>query len=502
MKQQCYLGVDLGAESGRVMAGLWDGKRMRLEELHRFPNGPVQIAGTLRWDVLRLWSEIQHGLGIAARRYGKAVRSVGVDTWGVDYVLLSKTNELLGQPVHYRDSRTLGVMERAFRRVPRAEIFAATGLQFLPFNTLYQLLAMQERTPELLGTADCLLMMPDFFHWCLSGARVAEFTDATTTQFLDPINQRWSRKLLKRFGLPTKMLPQIVAPGTRLGPLLESVARNTGLSKIDVIAPASHDTSSAVAAVPTMGEKDGAWAYLSSGTWSLMGLEVRQAQLSQHVLEFNLTNEGGVDGTYRLLKNISGLWLLQQCKRAFDKAGQRHEYDQLVRLAEAAPALRSFVDADDARFLNPPDMPAAIRQFCRETLQPMPGSKGALVRCILESLALKYQSVLACLERVGGQQVEVIHIVGGGSRNHLLNQFTADACQRPVVAGPVEATVLGNVLIQARACRELSSLAELRAVVRHSSDLRPFEPKRATAGAWQGARTRFARLLARLQKER
>src|ERR1043166_5455235 len=268
MKNQCYLGVDLGAESGRVMAGLWDGRRMRLEELHRFPNGPVEIFGTLRWDVLRLWSEIQHGLGIAACRYGKAVRSVGVDTWGVDYVLLSKTNELLGQPFHYRDSRTLGVMERAFKKVPRAEIFAATGLQFLPFNTLYQLLALQRSSPDVLVAADCLLMMPDCFHWCLSGARVAEFTDASTTQFLDPKKQDWSRNLLQRFGLPTKMLPQIVPPGTRLGSLLQSVAHHTGLGRIDVIAPASHDTASAVAAVPAIGKQEGAWAYLSSGTWS------------------------------------------------------------------------------------------------------------------------------------------------------------------------------------------------------------------------------------------
>ena len=494
MKRQCYLGIDLGAESGRVMVGMWDGKRLQLKELHRFPNGPVTVGGTLRWDVLRLWSEIQHGLAGAARQFGRAVRSVGVDTWGVDYVLLSKNNEILGQPFHYRDGRTQGVMERAFKRVQRAEIFAATGLQFLPFNTLYQLLALQHSSPEVLAAANCLLMMPDFFHWCLSGARVAEFTDASTTQFLDPQSQNWSHRLLKRLGLPTKMLPQIVAPGTRLGPLLESVANHTGLRRVDVIAPASHDTGSAVAAVPAIGREEGAWAYLSSGTWSLMGLEVRQAQLSSRVLEFNLTNEGGVDGTYRLLKNISGLWLLQQCKRAFDKAGAKSDYGQLVRLAGTAPALRSFVDADEPRFLNPPDMPAAIRRFCSETRQPVPNSRGALVRCILESLALKYQRVLACLEEVGGKRVEIIHIVGGGSRNALLNQFTADACQRPAVAGPVEATVLGNLLIQARACGELGSLSELRAVVRDSSDLRTFEPKRSMAAAWEEARSRFAEL--------
>jgi rhamnulokinase len=270
VKRQCYLGIDLGAESGRVMAGLWDGARMRLEELHRFPNGPVEIGGTLRWNVLGLWSEIQHGLGIAASRYGDSVRSVGVDTWGVDFVLLSKSNELMGQPFHYRDVRTRGIMRRAFKRVPRDEIFSATGLQFLEFNTLFQLLAVQERNPELFTEADCLLMMPDFFHWCLSGTRVAEFTNATTTQFLDPKTKDWSKKLLKRFQLPTHFLPDIAPPGTRLGSLLGSVSRRSGLKTISVIAPASHDTASAVAAVPVSVQEEGTWAYISSGTWSLM----------------------------------------------------------------------------------------------------------------------------------------------------------------------------------------------------------------------------------------
>src|SRR5438552_344045 len=305
MKEQCYLGIDLGAESGRVMAGLWNGKRMRLEELHRFRNGPVALAGTLRWDVLRLWSEIQHGLALAARAHGTAVRSVGADTWGVDFVLLSKANELLGHPYHYRDGRTRGLMERAFRRVPRAEIFAATGLQFMELNTLYQLLALQRDHPDVLAAADCLLMMPDFFHWCLSGVRAAEFTDATTTQFFHPTKRAWSYDLLKRLNLPTKILPGVVLPGTRLGPLVESVAIRTGLPRIDVIAPASHDTGSAVAAVPVAKRGQGTWAYLSSGTWCLMGVELPNALLSEKVLQHNLTNEGGVDGTYRLLKNIT-----------------------------------------------------------------------------------------------------------------------------------------------------------------------------------------------------
>jgi rhamnulokinase len=485
----------MGAESGRLMAGLWNGKRLRLEEVHRFPNGPVEIGGSLRWDVLRLWSEIQHGLALAGRTYGKAVRSVGVDTWGVDFVLLSKSSEMLGHPHHYRDARTSGMMAKAFQRVPRAEIFAATGLQFMELNTLYQLLALQKNNPELLAAADCLLMMPDYFHWCLSGRRVAEFTEATTSQFFNPVRNTWATGLIKRFGLPTRMLPEIVPPGTRLGSLLDSVARRAGLGKIDVIAPASHDTGSAVAAVPAARSREGTWAYLSSGTWSLMGLELRQPQLSKRVLELDLTNEGGVDGTFRLLKNIMGLWLVQQCKRSFEADGKSVHYADLVRLAKAAPALRSLVDANDTSFLNPPDMPAALQNFCRETGQPVPDSKGALIRCALESLALKYQAVLACLEEISGKRVEVIHIVGGGSRNELLNQFTADACNRPVLAGPVEATALGNVLVQARACGEIGSLAELRAVVRSSYDVRTYEPKQTQVEAWQAARGRFAEVM-------
>jgi rhamnulokinase len=494
MKPQCYLGVDLGAESGRVMAGLWDGKRLRIEELHRFPNGPVEIGGTLRWDVLRLWAEIQHGLALAARKFGKSVKSVAVDTWGVDHVLLSKSNELLAHPFHYRDARTNGIMARAFRRVPREKIFAATGLQFMEINTLYQLLSLQKDHPEILAAADCLLMMPDFFHWCLSGAKVAEFTNATTTQFFHPTKRTWSSELLKKFGLPTKILPEIVPPGTRLGHLRESITQRTGLGKISVIAPASHDTGSAVAAVPTNQTEQGTWAYLSSGTWSLMGLEVREAQLSKRVLDFNLTNEGGVDGTYRLLKNITGLWLVQQCKRAFEAKGKKVEYSHLVRLAQAAPPLRSLIDPDDPRFGNPPDMPAAIRAFCKQTRQPLPNSEGALIRCALESLALKYQTVLERLELISGKRVEVIHIVGGGSRNVLLNQFTADACNRPVIAGPVEATVFGNVLMQARSCCEIGSLKELRAIVLNSCEIETFEPKPSQVSAWQEARARFVTL--------
>jgi len=492
MSQRVYLAIDLGAESGRVMAGLWNGKTIQLEEIHRFPNGPVHLAGSMRWDVIRLWAEIQNGLGLAARKYGPAIVSVGADTWGVDFVLLSRHDEMVGQPYHYRDARTNGMMEKAFRQVPRAEIFAQTGLQFMQLNTLFQLLALKENTPELLAAADCLLLMPDFVHWALCGSRVVEFTNGTTTQCLHPLTRNWAKGLLKKFGLPTRIFPKVVPPGTELGALRPGVAEGTCLGKVKVVAPPTHDTASAVAGVPTAHTGQANWAYLSSGTWSLMGAEVPQACLSPRALEINMTNEGGLDGTYRLLKNIMGLWLVQQCKRAFDARGRKYEYGELAQLAGQAPALRALVNPDDSRFLNPPDMPQAIQDFCVETKQPAPKTEGELVRCAYESLALKYRQVLAWLEELTGHRIEVIHIVGGGSQSEILNQFTADACQRPVVAGPVEATALGNLLVQVRASGELASLAEMREVIRQSSEVKTCQP--GPAAPWEEASARFAAL--------
>lgn len=478
MPPQTYLAVDLGAESGRVIAGYWDGKTMRMEELHRFPNGPVHIDGTMRWDVVRLWAEIQKGVGIATERFGSSIASIGVDTWGVDYVLLSKSSELIGLPFHYRDGRTKGMLARALGIVPRAEIFAATGAQFMEINTLYQLLAFQQTNPDLLETADQFLMMPDYFHWRMCGAKVGEFTNATTTQCLHPIKRDWARELLMRFNLPTRIFPEIVSPGTKLGTF----------GDIEVIAPATHDTASAVAAVPTNQTGKSTWAYLSSGTWSLLGVEVQQAVLSPRALELNFTNEGGVDGTYRLLKNIMGLWLVQECKRAFAKKGKDYDYAELAHLATEAPAFRSLIDPDDARFLNPADMPAAIQQFCRETAQPIPETEGQIIRCVYESLALKYALVLDWLEELTGARIEVLHIVGGGSKNTVLNTFTANACNRPVITGPAEATALGNLLIQARAHGEIGSLTELRQIARTSTDLQTFMPDSAQCGAWANVR--------------
>jgi rhamnulokinase len=376
--------------------------------------------------------------------------------------------------------------------VPRPEIFAQTGLQFMQFNTLFQLLAHKQACPGLLEAADVLLFMPDFIHWALCGSRVAEFTIASTSQCLHPLTRNWATGLLKKFGLPAHIFPKVVPPGTRLGALRPGVADRTGLRKVGVVAPPAHDTASAVAGVPTANTGKANWAYISSGTWSLMGAEVKQASLSARTQELNLTNEGGLDGTYRLLKNIMGLWLVQQCKRAFDARGRKYEYGQLAQMAAKTPALRSLVNPDDSRFLNPPDMPKAIQDFCRETRQPVPKTEGELVRCAYESLALKYREVRGWLEELTGTGIEVIHIVGGGSKSGILNQFTADACQRPVVTGPVEATAMGNLLVQVRASGELSSLAEMREVIRKSSDVATFRPRKAAA--WEDASARFAEL--------
>lgn len=495
MAEQVYLAIDLGAESGRVMAGLFDGRQVRLEELHRFPNGPVHVADSMRWDLLRLWSEIQAGLAKAAARFGQNIVSVGVDTWGVDFVLLSKSGEMLGQAYHYRDKRTAGVMEQTFQRVPRPEIFAQTGLQFMGINSLYQLVAMNQTNGPLLQLADRFLMIPDFFHWLLSGSRVVEFTNATTSQMFHPTQRDWAFDMLRQLGLPTQMFGDVVDPGTKLGTLRDDVARRTGLPRLSVVAPATHDTGAAVAAVPTENTGRANWAYISSGTWSLMGLEVPNAVLSQRALELNVTNEGGIDGTYRLLKNIMGLWLVQECRRSFERHGTAFDYGLLAQIAKDARPFRAFVDPDDQAFLAPQDMPEAIRNWCRQTNQEVPDSEGGIIRCALESLALKYRTVLNWLEELSGQRVEVVHIVGGGTQNELLNQFTANATGRPVVTGPIEATALGNILVQARTAGGVSSLKDIRTVVRASSQMNRYEPQNVEA--WNEAYGRFSAVLSR-----
>ncbi len=491
MRQTCnYVAFDLGAESGRAMLGAFDGETLSLSTLHRFANGPVRVFDSLYWDVLRLFGEIKTALGLFRRQVGNALEGLGLDTWGVDFALLGRDGQLLANPHHYRDARTEGMLEEAFRRVPREEIFEATGIQFMEINTLYQLLSMKIKGDPTLDQASALLMMPDLFHYWLAGVRACEFTDATTSQCYDPRAKDWARSLLERLDLPAHFLQPIVPPGTVLGPLHGSVAEEVGLSGVRVIAPGTHDTASAVAAVPARGRD---FVYISSGTWSLMGVEVREPVITAESLRYNFTNEGGVFGTFRLLKNIMGLWLVQECRRTWAQEGQEHSYDELTALAAQAPAFGPVVDPDCHDFLRPGDMPARLRAFCARTGQRIPESKGEIVRCVLESLALKYRWVLEKLEQMLGRRLNVIHIVGGGSQNHLLSQFAADATQRPVLTGPVEATALGNILMQAIATGRIGSLEEAREVVRRSCALQSFEP--GPAAPWDEAYGRFLHIL-------
>ncbi len=495
MAEKAYLAIDMGASSGRHLIGRFDGEKLRLEEVYRFENGPVEIAGRMHWDLLGLWSHVCRGLRAAAAVGPPAsIASVGVDTWGVDFGLLGNGDELLGNPYHYRDSRTNGMMEKAFALVSREEIFRHTGLQFMQINTLYQLLAMKLSGSPLLGIAKTFLMMPDLFHWLLTGVKCNEMSDASTSQFYDPVRGGWATELLDRFGLPTDILGRIEQPGTNLGRLRGSVTAETGLSA-DVVLPGAHDTASAVMAVPAR-SKPGQrpdWCYISLGTWALMGVELPAPLVNDQVLQLNFTNEGGVGHTTRLLKNISGLWLVQECRRVWNQDGRKWDWEDLNRLSASARPLVSFINPDAAEFLAPDNMPEAIRRFCRRTGQAVPGDEGAVLRCGLESIAMKFRHVLGMCESLIGGRIETIHIVGGGTRNRQLCQAAADACGRRVVAGPVEATAIGNLMVQAISAGDVGSIAAAREVIRRSFDVEEYEPRNTKV--WDDAYPRFLNLL-------
>ncbi|MGI9860366.1 rhamnulokinase family protein [Moorella naiadis] len=485
-----YLAFDLGAESGRAIIGTLSEGRLTLKEIYRFPNEPIRIPNGLHWDVLRLFHEMKEGLRRAVARYGTGLKSLAIDTWGVDFGLLGEKDILLGNPYHYRDGRTRGIMEEACKVVSREEIFRQTGIQFMPINSLYQLIAWQRQQPGLLSQARTLLMMPDLFNFFFTGIKASEFTIASTTQMYNPCTGSWATGMLEKLGLPVTLLPAINSPGTIIGRLLPRVARETGAVEIAVIATGSHDTASAVAAVPAAGPE---YLYISCGTWSLVGVEVKEPVINEQTFSLNFTNEGGVGGTFRLLKNVTGLWLVQECRRTWARQGEALSYAELAALAREAKPLTAVVDPDHPAFLNPEDMPAAIQVYCRETGQPVPRTKGEIVRCALESLALKYRWVLEKLEGILGKQLPVIHMVGGGTQNELLCQFTASAIGRPVVAGPVEATAAGNLLVQAMALGEVEDLAAAREIVRRSFTLQNYEPEGTEL--WDKRYNRFVEIL-------
>lgn len=474
VEKASYIAVDLGAESGRVMLGRITDGRLTLEQMHRFANGPVEEKGSLRWDFDRLLSEVKTGIGLAARAAEGPVGGIGVDTWGVDFGLLAADGRLLEKPYHYRDSRTNGMMEEAFKRMPKRRLYESTGIQFMQLNSLYQLLAMRLAGSDTLARADRLLFMADLFTYFLCGKAFGEYTLSSTSQMMDMRTGQWSRPVFEDLSLPMDIMPAIRMPGTVIGELTEQVATEIGCERIPVIAVGSHDTASAVLGVPAAGDN---WAYLSSGTWSLMGVELPDAIIDDKTFEYGFTNEGGVENTIRMLKNIMGLWLVQECKRQWQRDGQDLSYGELTRMAAAARPFFGYVDCDCTDFLAPGDMPARVNAYLERTGQTPTDDKGQMVRLILESLALKYRSVLEAIADVTGKTVDVLHIVGGGIQNELLCQFTADAIGREVVTGPIEATASGNILMQARAAGQFKSISEAREIVRNSFELKTFEPQ-------------------------
>jgi rhamnulokinase len=479
--------VDLGAQSGRVATGRFDGQSLRIDEVHRFANEPLRTAGRLYWDVPALYAEAVAGLRAAAS--SGDIASVAVDSWAIDFGLIDADGGLLENPVHYRDARRAAAVREVLERIPPRELYGRTGIQLLPINTIFQLAAMASDADPALASADHLLLIPDLFHYWLCGTTSTELTNASTTQCLGVDEPAWTFDLLERLGVPTQIFPELVSPGTPLGTLSSAAAEATGLSGTQVVATATHDTAAAVAAVPMADDR---CAYLSVGTWSLVGVESREPVSGDAAYAANVTNERGVEGTFRVLRNVTGLWLVHECRRAWASSGRDRSYDELVALAAEAPPLRSFIDPDDPMFAEPGDMAARVADFCSRTGQAVPDGDGPVVRCILESLALKQAETVDVLAGVTGRALDVLHVVGGGASNRLLCAWTAEAAGRPVHAGPVEATLAGNLLVQAMALGEIGSVAEGREIVRRSFAPTLYEP--TGDPAWAEARERFAAL--------
>lgn len=486
-----FLAFDFGASSGRAILAVFDGKKLTLEEKHRFSNDPVQINGSLYWDILRLFFEIKQGILKCANSGDRDIDCIGIDTWGVDYGLLDKNDKLLSNPYHYRDTRTDGMYDKAFAIVPKKEIFESTGIAFNWFNTVYQLLSSKLAGDTALENAKTLLFVPDLLNFFLTGEKRTEYTIASTSQMFDSKTFTWAKPMLEKLGLPVDIYPEMIYPGEVVGKVKAELAEELGIERVPVIAVASHDTGSAVASVPVVGEKD--FVYISSGTWSLMGVELDKPNISEAALEHNFTNEGGVNKSIRFLKNIMGLWLIQESRRQWEREGELLSFDELEKQANAAEPFASLIDPDYPAFQTPGNMPERIREYCRKTGQKVPETKGEIVRAIAQSLAFRYRATIEGMEEVNGKEYKEIHIVGGGIKDKMICRFTANATKRVVEAGPVEATSIGNILVQAMAMGAIKNLEEGRKIVKDSFDIARYEP--TDSQAWDAAYEKWKEII-------
>jgi len=482
-----YIAVDLGAESGRVMLGTVSDDKLSLEEIHRFTNGPIDIDGSLHWDFPRILTEIKAGLKKASEKAKDKIACMGIDSWGVDFGLLDESGQLLENPYHYRDSRTDGMLETAFDIVGKRSIYDQTGIQFMQLNTLYQLLAMRQSNDPVLEKAKTLLFTADLYAYQLCGKPYAEYSLASTSQLMDMKTGRWAKDIFSKLQLPLEIMPPVVQPGTIVGMLTEEVAAELGCLQIPVAAIGSHDTASAVVAVPA--DSESTWAYLSCGTWSLLGLEILEPVINDQTFEYQFTNEGGVNGTIRLLKNIMGLWLVQECRRHWQAEGQELSYAKLAEMADKATPFAAYIDPAHDAFLSPGQMPDKINEYLAQTGQEKIQDKGALIRSILESLALNYAWVLEQIEEMTGNTIYCLHIVGGGIQNELLCQFTANATEKRVLTGPIEATASGNILMQAKATGQIADLGQIRKIVRNSFEIKEYQPEETSR--WQAQSKKY-----------
>jgi len=494
MTSKSFLAFDIGATSGRTILGTLDNGRLQMKELTRFPNQILQIGTHFHWNIYSLFEHLKEGLA-AAKNEGVVISSIGIDTWGVDFACIAKDGSILGAPYAYRDPHTTGMPEQFFDIVPRDKVYGLTGIQVMNFNSLYQLFAMYKAHSSLLEATSEILFMPDALSYLLTGNKVVEYTIASTSQILNPRTKQFESQLLKAAGVSPCVLGDIVLPGHVVGTLTDVLAEESELGKVPVIAVAGHDTASAVAAVPAENER---FAYLSSGTWSLMGIEVTDPIINDETFALNFTNEGGIEGTTRFLKNITGMWLLEQCLKEWKKEGITYAYEKLVKMAESAPAFQSLIDPDHTSFANPASMTKAITEYCVTTGQKSPGNHSEIVRCIFESLSLKYKNILGLLIKLAPFAIEKLHVIGGGSKNPLLNQWTSNAIGIPVIAGPSEATAYGNIMIQAKASGSVKSLQEMRQIIRDSIQLEEFLPQ--NNAEWEKAYEKFEGIVEKEQE--